>query len=171
MSRRLRKKKARYKENNKSIVVSSNIPTPINPPQSPNTVSVARTTAYAEFSSGPIPDPERLARYNEVLPGAANRIITMAENQAAHRQGLEKKVIHSDNFRATLGVICGLVITLAALACGSYLIINGHDWAGATIIITDLAVLVGVFVYGTQSRREERKTKSQQIQLPLPPKR
>ncbi len=146
--------------------MSSNSPTSLSPTQSVNSNSVTRTATFAEYSSGPIPDPERLAKYNEVLPGAADRILSMAENQSAHRQVLEKKIIHSDSFRATFGVICGLIITLVALACGTYLIINGHDWAGATIIITNLAVLVGVFIYGTQLRRNERQKKSQQSQLP-----
>ena len=36
--------------------------------------------------SGPLPHPEDLAKYEQVLPGAADRIISMAEQQAAHRQ-------------------------------------------------------------------------------------
>jgi uncharacterized membrane protein len=31
--------------------------------------------------SGPLPPPEALAKYNDILPGAADRIITMAEHQ------------------------------------------------------------------------------------------
>jgi uncharacterized membrane protein len=43
--------------------------------------------------SGPLPHPEDLAKYEQVLPGAADRIIRMAEQQAAHRQNLERAVI------------------------------------------------------------------------------
>jgi len=43
------------------------------------------TVAY----SGPIPHPNDLARYEEILPGAAERIMKMAELQAEHRRALE----------------------------------------------------------------------------------
>ncbi|MFH1760058.1 MAG: DUF2335 domain-containing protein [bacterium] len=42
--------------------------------------------------SGPIPHPQILQKYNEIVPDAAARIIKMAENQATHRQDLEKTV-------------------------------------------------------------------------------
>jgi len=38
----------------------------------------------AQTFSGPLPPPEILAKYNSVLSDAAERIISMAENQATH---------------------------------------------------------------------------------------
>jgi hypothetical protein len=46
--------------------------------------------------SGPLPHPEDLAKYEQVLPGSADRIISMAEQQAEHRRNLEKSVILSN---------------------------------------------------------------------------
>lgn len=37
-----------------------------------------------------------LAKYDQVVPGAAERIIAMVEQQAAHGQRIENKVIDSD---------------------------------------------------------------------------
>jgi len=52
--------------------------------------------AVAEYRhSGPIPDPMTLKGYNDVCPGAADRIIAMAETQAKHRQEMEKTVVNS----------------------------------------------------------------------------
>lgn len=45
--------------------------------------------------SGPIPDPMTLERYDQILPGAAERIIKMAEDQSTHRREIEKIVIIS----------------------------------------------------------------------------
>ena len=39
----------------------------------------------AQQFSGPIPPPDALAQYNNIVPGAAERILKMAENQAAAR--------------------------------------------------------------------------------------
>ena len=52
--------------------------------------------------SGPLPPPEILERFNDVGPGAAERIIKMAEEQFAHRVYLEKNVIGSDIERSNL---------------------------------------------------------------------
>lgn len=46
--------------------------------------------------SGPLPKPEDLAKYEQVLSGSADRIIRMAERQAEHRQKLEKVVVESN---------------------------------------------------------------------------
>ena len=43
---------------------------------------------------------------------------------------------------------------------GFYVMINVHPWAGASVIGTQIAVIAGVFVYGTRSRRDERDRKS-----------
>jgi hypothetical protein len=84
----------------------------------------------------------------------------MAENQSTHRQSLETKVVDSDIIRSYAGVVCGFVVTIVAFVIGGYLVINGHDWAGTTIIITNLAVLVGVFIYGTQTRKQQLQAKN-----------
>ncbi len=87
----------------------------------------------AETFQGPLPKPSDFAQYDAVLPGAAERIIAMAEKQAIHRQSLERKVIDSDAFHALVGTISGLVIGLFGLGAAGFCIIKGHDWAGVGI--------------------------------------
>lgn len=53
---------------------------------------VATATSY----SGPIPPPDVLERFNQIIPKGAHRILKMAEKQQAHRHALETKVISSD---------------------------------------------------------------------------
>jgi hypothetical protein len=43
--------------------------------------------------SGPIPAPELLAKYNSALPGAADRIISMAEGEASHCRTIEAMLV------------------------------------------------------------------------------
>lgn len=45
---------------------------------------------------GPIPPPALLREYNQILPGAAERIIAMAENEGRHRQALENKAVDAN---------------------------------------------------------------------------
>ena len=53
--------------------------------------------------SGPLPAPEDLAHYDAICPGAANRIITMAENNMEHRQSMEKTLVRSEYGLRTRG--------------------------------------------------------------------
>ena len=70
---------------------------------------------------------------------------------------LETTVINSDIRRSWGGLAAGLVVALVGMACGTWLISNGHDWAGSAIVTADLVGLVSVFVYGQHSRRAERR--------------
>jgi len=52
--------------------------------------SVVIPESKEEFA-GPIPPPSMMKQYEETLPGSADRILKMAENQSEHRQWMEKK--------------------------------------------------------------------------------
>lgn len=58
-----------------------------------STQQVARVEASF---SGPLPPPAALEGYESTQPGAADRIIAMAEMQAKHRQEQEAKIIASN---------------------------------------------------------------------------
>ena len=85
----------------------------------------------------------------------------MAERQQAHRHELESSVVKKENYRATLGVFCGLAIGIAGIAGGCYVALQGQPTAGATIAGLSLSSLVGTFIYGTKTRREERERRQQ----------
>ena len=109
---------------------------------------------------GPLPPPEILRRFDEVVPGAAERIIRMAEEQFAHRTTLEKKVIDSDISRSKWGQILGFMIAVVGLGVSALVTIYGNQWAGAVIGGGTLASLVGVFMYGARTRNKERVQKN-----------
>lgn len=53
--------------------------------------------AIEEFAfRGPIPPPNILSGYEKLLPGAADRILSMAENQTRHRHSIEKKIVETE---------------------------------------------------------------------------
>lgn len=55
-------------------------------------IRVTEEISRVEAFSGPLPPPEVLRGYNDVLPGAAERIFTMAEAQAEHRRRSDPSV-------------------------------------------------------------------------------
>jgi uncharacterized membrane protein len=113
--------------------------------------------------SGPLPPPEELAKYERILPGSADRIIRMAEQQATHRQHLEKVVVGSNASTQKWGLGCAFIIAMIAICGGVWLSLKGMSGAGLTSIISALAALVGVFVYGKSGQKEELKKKSEEL--------
>ena len=122
---------------------------------------VSRRVTVASSWRGPVPRPQTLRRFEEVVPGAAERILSMAEEQAAHRIDIERTSVVGDSNRSYLGLAAGFILSVTIVLGGFYVMINVHPWAGASVIGTQIAVIAGVFVYGTSSRRDERDRKSE----------
>ena len=124
--------------------------------------------------SAPLPAPGDLQRYEEILPGAANRILEILEREQSHQHGqerimleqsgiildLDRQVAASDARRASLGILSGLTLSLLTIGGSLYLIANGHDWAGLTLAGINLTGLAGVFVYGARNRRAAQQRSS-----------
>ena len=107
--------------------------------------------------SGPIPDPITLKGYENICPGAADRIITMAENQAKHRQEIGKISIRSRTGDSKMGIIFGFILALATIISGTVTIWHGHVWSGAILGSAGPVGIVSAFIYGTRSNRKERE--------------
>jgi uncharacterized membrane protein len=104
---------------------------------------------------GPLPPPVVLQAYDDIVSGAANRILTMAETQGAHRLQIEKTIVNGDSKRGYLGISAAFAPSAMVIGGGIYLIANGHDWAGASLIGLNLVGLASVFVYGSTTLRSD----------------
>lgn len=147
-------KKPREKRVSRRNKPSSNLPTSKQP-------SPTQIRAQMAFHSGPLPPPEILENYDQVLPGAAERILTMAENQSAHRQQLEARYLTAEARNSLLGIIFGLLLGITGLSVSGICIYAGQGWPGAALGGATLVSLVGTFIYGTRQRRIEREQKFQ----------
>jgi uncharacterized membrane protein len=124
----------------------------------PNQGQLVRQEVAVSFS-GPLPPPEALKRYDEIVPGAAERIIKMAEQQAEHRRSLEQQVIKSEIKNSKLGIYFGFTIGIVGIIGAIVVAILGKQKFGGVIGLASLASLVGVFIYGSKSRKDELKEK------------
>ncbi len=113
----------------------------------------------AQHFQGPIPPPEILAKYEEIVPGAAERIIAMAELQGEHRRSLEKVVVNKDIGRATRGQIFAFLIAMTIIIGGFFMIWQGKSLEGMTSIIGAIATLAGVFVFGKVNKNKNLKNR------------
>lgn len=118
-------------------------------------VKVTTREIRAASFQGPLPPPEILEQYNQIVPGLAARIVTMAEQQSAHRQDLERTVIRKDVELARRGQLMAFAIGVVALVGGFTLVALGRDAAGVTSILGAVGALAGVFIFGKKAQRKE----------------
>ena len=109
--------------------------------------------------SGPLPPPSMLTAYNNAVPNAAERILAMAEKQAAHRQNLEERVVKGNIVNQYLGSVFGFILGAIAIGGGIYLIGSGKSITGLAALITPLVGFVAVFFRGRSGQEKERQQK------------
>lgn len=106
-------------------------------PQKARKEIVSRMTALviSESFSGPIAHPRHLREYEATCPGAADRIIAMAEKRNDHHMSMERAVLDAEerDQRRGMWLGAGLFAFLIAAAL----------WAA---LATQSAVLAGVFL-------------------------
>ena len=142
-------------------------------PSSPDTPGQS-VALLASSWTGPLPPPDILQEYDAVIPGAANRILVLAENLRQHNIGMAKaaseredkalslvgKTLSGDASRSKIGLWLGFVLALVGMGIAAWLVSTGKTGFGLAFLFTPLAGLAGVFVYGTQARNAERRRNS-----------
>lgn len=105
---------------------------------------------------GPLPHPEILAKYDSILPGAAERILVMAEKEQNHRINSDEKIIKGQIKQFSIGQILGFILCiLALLLSGFFAFLKMAVLAGSTLTVTIVSLAV-IFVL-----RQKPDTKSQ----------
>jgi uncharacterized membrane protein len=77
------------------------------------------TTMIQRVHQGPLPDPETLGGYEHILPGAAERVMQMAEREQRHRHKQEGRMVAGEYLMRLFGqmgaiVAIGFLTVLAA---------------------------------------------------------
>jgi uncharacterized membrane protein len=106
---------------------------------------------------GPLPHPQHLAAYDQVLPGAANRIQRMAESQSKHRQELERHVVTSNTRNEHHAMYMTFFLTLALMLFGAYLIAKGRPVAGYLAVFAPVVFHATNYIYGRYIEKPDEK--------------
>lgn len=95
---------------------------------------------------GPVPAPATIAQYDQIVPGAANRMIEMAERDQtafiksnSNKQKLDFAFNLACLFAGLLGL--GLILWVIILLAE-----GGHDWLGAAVAGIGISGIVTAFV-------------------------
>lgn len=109
--------------------------------------------------SGPLPSAEEFQGYEFAVPGAGDRILTMAEKQSEHRQRREMQELKIISRDSIWGLVFAFIFALVAEIGAIFLIYTGHAVAGTIIGGTGLVAVVGAFIQGRNPRGNVGVTK------------
>lgn len=116
----------------------------------------------SEFS-GPIPPPNIIKGYEEILPGAADRIIRMAETQACHRQAMEKKMVDSESRDSLLGIFFAFSLGIGCLIAAVVMVIfvpqNAGAISAAVLGVTGIGSITSSFIRSIKGTNERNQKK------------
>ena len=98
--------------------------------------------------SGPIPPPEILYNFDQIIPGAAERILVMAEENGKHQREIEKAALTLASDEVKRGQRFGLTIGILAFTTCIIALILGSEKTAIALGGTTLIGLVAVFVTG-----------------------
>ena len=120
----------------------------------------------SEFS-GPIPPPSIIKGYEEVLPGSADRILTMAEKQSNHRQEMEKRIIRTESRDSLLGILFAFMLGGGRIIAAVIMVIlvpkSAGAISGAVLGVTGVVSIIATFIKSTRGsyNRKQGEKKEQ----------
>lgn len=107
----------------------------------------------SEFS-GPIPPPSIIKGYEDVLPGAADRILSMAEEQAKHRQAMERKIVNTESRDSLLGILFAFSLGMGCIVAAIIVVVmvpqNSGAIAGSIFGVAGIGSIIATFIRGTR---------------------
>ncbi len=118
------------------------------------TVSVERV--------GILPPPEEMEAYEKIQPGITKILLDSFVEQSQHRMQLEKATINSGISNSKRGQVFAFILSLSVIIGGFVLVFMDKNVIGISAILGALATLVGIFIYGNKSKKDERLKKSKE---------
>lgn len=111
-------------------------------------------------TSSPVPPAELLLGYNAAFENGGERLFLLVENQSAHRQTMEAKVIEAQIQQSARGQNLAFILALVFGVMGVALTIMGNPGVGVTIFGTTVIGLVAAFITGQRSQTKSLDKKN-----------
>ena len=131
----------------------------VEPKREETVEQVVARVIQSEFS-GPIPPPNIIKGYEEVVPGSANRIIAMAEKQSEHRQEMERVMINAEARDSLLGVLFAFILGTLCIVASIIIVINVPESAGAIsgalLGATGIGSIIVTFIKSTRTSSKRK---------------
>lgn len=123
---------------------------------------IARSVSLSH--TGPLPHPDILRGYEDVLSGAAERILKMAEKEQEHRINIENNIQEADARDSLLGIKFAFRISMSLSIIGAIIVIISLFMKeniagiifGGTMSLSGISSLVATFIKGTKPAHKDK---------------
>jgi len=111
------------------------------------TLRSLQVTKSLQAFSGPLPHPDILRGYEDILPGCAEKILVMAvqEQKARHARVTKDSDRLLDHYdRGQHYALLSIIVTFLSAI---YLAMNGHEAIATIIVSLDIVGIVAAFIF------------------------
>lgn len=132
---------------------NQNLPAKNQAPELHPRIQASYSHVRGEITVSPLPNPADYGAYEQILPGAAERLMHMAEKEQEHVHAMQRedqkifsRAVDYDykGFRA--GQWMGFGVALLAMIFAFALAWKGNNAAATGFGITGVGILVGIFI-------------------------
>lgn len=107
--------------------------------------------------SGPLPPPEYLQGYENVLSGSAERILKMAEKEQEERLANNRQMVTIVSNERRRGQMFGFLLSILLIISGFVLGYYGHDWLSGAVFTCALISVPVIFVLNKEPKNDKQK--------------
>lgn len=119
-----------------------------------NKVSSISISEQHSFS-GPLPAPEDLEKYDRIVPGAAERILKMAEKEMEHRHSNENSLTKGIVWTTALSIVFAFFVAIALAVLSFYLAYKGSYATCASVAVGSIAAVISAFMYKSRNKGQK----------------
>ena len=94
---------------------------------------------------GPLPPASEFSKYEQALPGTAERILSIAEKEVEHRHKNEDKLINQAVKQSSSGQILAFILSILSLAAVGLSVVFNQPVASIAPAIIAITGLVSIF--------------------------
>lgn len=108
---------------------------------------IAAQQVSLKVQQGPLPSPEILKQYEEIHPGATDRIFKLTEKESEHRRQIEMQALKVNGQSLLFGQILSFILLTLVIGAGTFLIYSGKFLVvGGGMVATALIPFVVAFL-------------------------
>jgi uncharacterized membrane protein len=128
------------------------------------------TQVVSKSHSGPIPSAEELGALETVLPGLADRVVSMAEREQSHRHVTTALMVEKEFSLRRNGQTLALIALFMLLATVFWLAWLGDSKAAAWLGAGTIVAVVSIFVTGRVTDVKDEGFNEQPQEKPASPR-
>lgn len=115
-------------------------------PQNFSQQGIMMTQMTAEITTGPLPHPDLLIKYNKAIPNGAERIMKIAEKEQDNRIERQNKAVQANISTRKRGQVMAFILSLLVMGLFILLVFTGHSTEAYVIVGAGFLSVIGLFL-------------------------